>query len=149
MRRSFNIAKDPAAPDWWQVTANDIDGFMLRFHHQDFNHTKRLFVADELSLSDDAIQTILRQMIRWLMDNYYDLLCDVQLPSHDQLLPRQYAMAMEFSGFDVDTLSAAIPCKSTRIKHILEGRYNTINLEMFLHSLEVMGYDFCIYPKQK
>lgn len=148
MRYNFNLARDLDNTDWWIITVKQIEGLEMHFRDRQFNSTKELIVPEDFDMSIDALETLLRQMLRWMTMNYYDTLCDSELPLKNQLLAKQFEMAMEYAEIDKDTLAAKIQCKPSRIKHLIESRYNTINLEMFMKAADAMGFGVCLYPKQ-
>lgn len=144
---SFTIDEDTSKAEWWVVSVRNYPGFELRFKNLKFNTTKQLQLPSNLGLDRYEAEDILREMIKWLTLNHYELLLDASIPSLQQPLSDQFVAAMECAGMDETAVSEAVGCKLSRIKHLMKGKYNTINLEMFEKAVEALGYEISLHKK--
>ncbi|MBP9991628.1 MAG: hypothetical protein KBT45_09435 [Bacteroidales bacterium] len=144
---NFNISRDEKKPEWWIVSVRYYPGFELRFKNRKFNTTKQLNFPSTLELDRIEAEEILRQMIKWLTVNYYDILQDATIPTVKIPLSEQFEEALRLSGMDEVELGEKITCKASRLRHLTKGLYHTINLETFLKAIDALGYEFSIHRK--
>lgn len=144
---NFNICRNEKKPEWWIVSVRYYPGFELHFKNRKFNTTKQLNFPSTLELDRTEAEEILRQMIKWLTVNYYDILQDATIPTAKIPLSEQFEEALRLSGMDEVELGEKITCKASRLRHLTKGLYHTINLETFLKAIDALGYEFSIHRK--
>ena len=144
---SFCLGKDKNNPDWLAAKVNQVEGFELQFKYQQFNTTKRLIIPTDTYLSREEAEDILREMTAWLMKNHYSIVTSQNVDVRDLPMAKQFQLALDDSEMTVEQVAEQVGCKLSRIRHIVEERYETINLAMFLKALEVMGYGMTLVKK--
>lgn len=145
---TFNLNKNLVKEDYWIVTVKQAKGLEVHFQNKAFNATKRLFTTGDYAYNNDQIESIMSQMVDWLMKNYFDILTDADVDFSMLPISRQFELAMEDAGTFTGKVADEVGCKLSRIKHIVEGRYETINLAMFLDAVDKLGYGVMLYKKE-
>lgn len=149
MKYSFSLRKDKKHPEWWIVGVNQVEGFEIEFRHQQYNTTKRLILPDETDLTREQGEEILKQMSAWLMKYYYGIVTDQNTDFQELPLSRQLQRAMADAGVSIEELAMNTGCKTSRIKHVLEERYESINLAFFIKALDSMGYGLTLFKQRE
>lgn len=145
----FTLNKNLVKENYWVVTTKQAKGFEVHFENKAFNATKRLFITGDNTYPKEQLEVIMKQMVEWLVANYYDILTPEEVDFRQLPISRQFELAMADAGTFTGKVADEVGCKLSRIRHIVEGRYETINLAMFLDAVEKLGYGVLLYKKER
>lgn len=149
MTYTFSLNKNLVKENYWVVTTKQAKGFEVHFENNAFNASKRLFISGDYSYPKEQIEVIMKQMVEWLVANYYDILTPDEVDFRQLPISRQFELAMADADTFTGKVADEVGCKLSRIRHIVEGRYETINLAMFIDAVEKLGYGVMLYKKDQ
>mgnify|MGYP003296816467 CR=1 FL=1 len=149
MTYTFTLNKNLSKENYWIVTTKQAKGLEVHFENNAFNDTKRIFFTGDNTYPKDQVEVIMRQMVEWLVANYFDILTPEEVDFKELPISRQFELAMADADTFTGKVAVEVGCKLSRIKHIVEGRYETINLAMFLDAVDKLGYGVVLYKKDE